>query len=214
MKKLMLILSTLLITFFINSPINVAGNNNECMIKMIKDIEKKQKELQREVYLKKLVQDIEIESGIPIPNYVDVKYIEYIYTLAKELSLPTRMVFRLVHSESSFIDTIKSSAGAHGFFQVMPGTRKLYEKRFNISSLNLDYNSENIYIGTHLLKDLYDYWFDRGNSNSYSWRLALACYNTGILRVIDNNGVPPDENVINYIDFILQKPSDNYTSNK
>ena len=214
MKKLMLILSTLLFTIFINPPINVAENNTEYLSTLIKGIEKKQKELQRETYLKNLVTEIETESGIPIPNYVDVKYVEYIYNLAKELSLPTRMVFRLVHSESSFNDTVTSIVGARGFFQVMPGTRKLYEKRLNLSSLNLDVNSENIYIGTHLLKDLYDYWFDRGNSNNYSWRLALACYNTGILAVINNNGVPPDEKVIDYINFILQKPSDSYTANK
>lgn len=199
MKKLMLLLIILISTIFINGPTGVAENdtNNNPTMKRIK----------REIYLKNMIQEIENESEIIIPDYVDIKYVEYMYDLSKKLELPTRMVFRLVYRESLFIDTISSPEGARGFMQVMPDTYEMYAKLFNLDSLNLDDNQKNIYIGMHMLRELYDFWIERDNSNKISWKLSLASYNAGMGKVLYYNGIPPYKETINYIGFVLKEPS-------
>jgi soluble lytic murein transglycosylase-like protein len=176
--------------------------------------------IKREMYLKGLIQQIESESEVTIPDYVDIKYVEYMYDLSKKLDLPTRMVFRLVYRESHFIDTIVSREGAEGFFQVMPDTYELYRKALQVDTLKLNDNQKNIYIGMHMLKDLYDYWIEKGKPNNYSWKLSLACYNAGMGKVLHYHGIPPYKETISYIKFILQPPlnsqlvTTNYLTNK
>jgi soluble lytic murein transglycosylase-like protein len=197
MKKLMLSLIILISTIFINGPTGVAENdtNNNPTMKRVK----------REMYLKNMIQEIENESEILIPDYVDIKYVEYMYDLSKKLELPTRMIFRLIYCESLFIDTISSPKGAYGFMQVMPETYELYSKALCVDTLGLDYNCTNIYIGMNMLKDLYDYWLKKGNSDNYSWELSLACYNAGMGRVLFFDGIPPYKETIKYIEFILKE---------
>ena len=177
--------------------------------------------LKRELYLKDLIKEIEAKSEIIIPDYVDIKYVEYMYDLSKKLELPIRMVFRLVYKESAFIDTIMSPKGAYGFMQVMPSTNKLYKNALQIDTLKLDDNEKNIYIGMHILKDMYDYWISKGKPDSYSRKLSLACYNAGIGTVLYYNGIPPYEETIGYIRFILKEHSittdlstNNYLTNR
>jgi soluble lytic murein transglycosylase-like protein len=199
MKKFMLLLIILISTIFINGPTGVAENdtNNNPTIKKVK----------REIYLKNMIQEIESKSEITIPNYVDIKYIEYMYDLSKKLELSTRMVFRLIYRESLFIDTIMSPEGAYGFMQVMPSTHEMYTKLLNLDSLNLDDNQKNIYIGMHMLRDLYDFWIERDDSDKISWKLSLASYNAGIGKVLFYRGIPPYKETIKYIGFVLKEPS-------
>ena len=185
----------------------------------IKDYEIKK--MKREIYLKDLIKEIEAEAEVIIPNYVDIKYVEYMYDLSKKLELPTRMVFRLVYKESDFIDTIVSPRGAYGFMQIMPSTDKLYNNALQVDTLKLDDNEKNIYIGMHILKDMYDYWISKGKPDSYSRKLSLACYNAGIGTVLYYNGIPPYEETIGYIRFILKEHSittdlstNNYLTNR
>ena len=177
--------------------------------------------IKREFYLKNLIQQIETESEVTIPDYVDIKYVEYMYDLSKKLNLPTRMVFRLVYKESAFIDTIVSHEGAKGFFQVMPDTHELYRKALQVDTLKLDNNEKNIYIGMNMLKNLYNYWISKGNTDNYSWELSLACYNAGIAKVLYYHGIPPYIETISYIRFVLKEHSittnlslNNYLTNK
>jgi soluble lytic murein transglycosylase-like protein len=199
--------------FFVNGSLGGFEDN------AIKNYEKQK--IKREMYLKNLIQQIEIESEVIIPDYIDIKYVEYMYDLAHELELPTRMVFRLVYKESGFIDKIISPKGAEGFFQVMPNTCELYVKTLQVDTLKLDDNQKNIYIGMHVLKDLYDYWISKGKPDSYSWKLSLACYNAGITKVLYYHGIPPYDETIRYIRFILKEhsittdlSSNNYLTNK
>jgi soluble lytic murein transglycosylase-like protein len=201
MKKLLLLLIILVTTFFINGSYSSADNN----AKFNPTIER----LKREIFLADMVKEIENESDIKIPEYVDIKYIEYMYTLSKELELPLRTTFRVIFRESSFIDTITSTEGAHGFMQVMPDTRKLFTKRYGIDTMKLDNNQKNIFIGMHMLKDTYEYWVNKGKSEKYSWKLTLACYNAGIVAVIFYDGIPPYQETINYISYVLQPPIKN-----
>lgn len=203
MKKSIFLLINLIFLFIINNSLGVTENDvNNPTIERIK----------KEIYIKYLTKQIEFESEIVIPDYVDAKYVEYIYNLASELELPTRMVFRLIYKESCFVDTV-SSEGADGFMQIMPKTHEIYVKKLNVDSLNLDNNQKNIYIGMHMLKDLYDFWIERGNSDEYSWKLSLASYNAGIGKVLYYDGIPPYKETIKYIRFILM-PSTNVKLNE
>jgi soluble lytic murein transglycosylase-like protein len=205
MKKIMLLLIILVSTFFINGSFSSADNNPEINT----TIEK----FKRQIFLEKMVKEIETESEVKIPNYVDMKYIEYMYLLSKELEVPIRTTFRVVFRESSFIDTVTSGEGAHGFMQVMPDTRKLFTKRYGLDTTKLDNNQKNIFIGMHMLKDYYEYWVNKGNSKKYSWKLTLACYNAGIVAVKLYNGIPPYHETLDYISYVLQPPMKN-TYNK
>ena len=201
MRKILLTFGILIFSLFINGTVGVAETDDKCKTDMVE-------RFKRRVYLEEMIKEIEFEAEVKIPKYVEIEYIEYMYDLAKEYEIPTRLTFRLVFKESSFIDTVKSSEGAHGFMQLMPETQELYSKRLNIDTLNLDSNCQNIYIGMNLLKNLHDYWVKKGNSSEYSWMLTLACYNAGIVSVIKYEGVPPYSETIKYIDFILRSHKD------
>ena len=213
MKKFILLLIFMLFWFFINGSFGGIEDN------AIKNNEIKK--IKREMYLKDLIQQIEAESEVTIPDYVNIKYVEYMYDLSKKIELPTRMVFRLVYRESAFIDTIVSREGAEGFFQVMPDTYELYRKALQVDTLKLDDNQKNIYIGMYMLKDLYDYWMEKGKPDRYSWKLSLACYNAGMGKVLYYHGIPPYKETISYIRFVLKEhsittdlSSNNYLTNK
>ena len=91
---------------------------------------------------------------------------------------------------------------------------KCYKKIGSISEIvqieefiSASCNQKNIFIGMHMLKDWYEYWSEtKGKPESYSWKLSLACYNAGIIKVMKYGGIPPYRETINYINFIL-KPS-------
>lgn len=202
----MLLLIILVSTFFINGSYTSADNAgmNNPLIEKFK----------RQYYLENMVKEIEAESELKIPNYVDMKYIEYMYDLGKKLEIPTRLTFRLVFKESSFIDTVKSCEGAEGFMQLMPETEELYANALRVDTLHLDVNQENIYIGLNMLKDLYNYWNnDKGKPESYAWKLSLASYNAGIGKVLKYNGIPPYKETLKYIEFILREHSLNTINN-
>ena len=195
----MLLLIILVSTFFLNK----SYSSTDIDMKNNLFIEK----IKRRFYLENMVKEIETESEVKIPVYVDMKYVEYMYLMSKELEIPTRTTFRLVFKESCFVDTVVSHEGAYGFMQVMPKTRELYAERYGLDTLRLDENQKNIFIGMHMLKDWYEYWSEtKGKPESYSWKLSLACYNAGIIKVMKYGGIPPYRETINYINFIL-KPS-------
>jgi soluble lytic murein transglycosylase-like protein len=159
-------------------------------------------ELQKELYMKDLIQYIEFDAEIIIPEYFENDYIEYTYNTATNLNIPTRLAFRLMYTESRFKDSAISPVGASGLMQLMPDTRKMYYDLLAVDTLNLDKNREDIYIGLNLLNDLHDFWKSRGNSDSYSWKLALASYNAGKGNVLKYKGIPPFKETQNFVAFI------------
>ena len=163
--------------------------------------------LQEEIYVRSLIQHIEFESEIIIPTYFDVKYVKFAYNLADTLEIPTRTAFRLIYKESCFRDTVTSPMGAYGLMQLMPDTRRFYRSVLRSDTLNLDRNSEDIYIGLNMVKDLYGFWRERGNSEKYSWKLALASYNAGKGTVLKSKGVPQIKETTDFLAFILRTHS-------
>jgi hypothetical protein len=213
MKKIISILF-LLFSFYIFSIIPTGNANSNSTTNNINyvsnteiELEKKLVDLENEVRIKNLIQYIEFESEIIVPNYIDIKYIEYIYSTADTLKIPTRVAFRLVYRESSFRDTVASPAGAHGLMQLMPDTKEMYQNLLRTDTLNLDKNQEDIYIGMNYLKDLYEFWKNKGNSEKVSWRLCLASYNAGKGAVIKYWGIPPYKETSDFVNFIYKAHS-------
>lgn len=206
MKKILLFLFLLISSFFIS---NTTGSNTSTTAndEMNRILTEKIAELQKKMYLQTLIQYIEFESEVIIPDYIDTKYVEYIYKVADTLKISTRVAFRLVYRESSFIDTITSSAGAHGLMQLMPTTKQMYQTLLRTDTLKLDGNEEDIYIGFNYLKDLYSYWKERGNSDKFSWKLSLASYNAGRGKVLYYRGIPPYQQTIDFVSFVYKTHS-------
>jgi hypothetical protein len=163
--------------------------------------------LYQEIYESSFIQQIEFESEILIPESFDFKYVEYAYKTSKELDISPRVTFRLIYKESSFDDNALSSAGAKGLMQLMPSTRKKYYTELRIDTLNLDKIQEDIYIGIYYLKDLQNYWKERGNSEKNLLKLSLAAYNAGTSPVIRYKGVPPYKETTDFVTFILKSHS-------
>jgi soluble lytic murein transglycosylase-like protein len=129
MKK---IISTLflLFSFYVFSIIPLGnaestGSNTRFVSESELELEKKLIALEKEIRVQNLIQYIEFESEIIVPDYIEPEYIEYAFDMAKKLEIPSRMAFRLIYKESCFVDTIVSPVGAKGLMQLMPETRKL-----------------------------------------------------------------------------------------
>lgn len=172
----------------------------------------------KEKQIREMVETIELKAEVKIPNHVNIEYIEYMYELASEFDIPIRTAFRLIYKESNFRDTVVSPVGAYGFMQLMPKTFEMYKEILNFNDIEISDNRENIYIGLYLLKDLYEYWSVRVKNDDYAWALALASYNAGKGRVIHYKGIPPFNETINYVNFIMREHSNpeiyaNYLAN-
>lgn len=164
--------------------------------------------LYNDIYEQNLIQQIEFESEVLIPEYFEFKYVEYTYKISQELNIPTRVAFRLIFKESSFVDTVKSKVGAYGLMQLMPETRMKFYTELRVDTLNLDKNQEDIYIGLYYVNWLQNFWKDRGNSDKNLMRLSIAAYNSGYGNVIKYRGVPPYKETQDFVYFIL-KPHSN-----
>lgn len=107
---------------------------------------------------------------------------------ARRHSVPEDLFLRLVHTESRFRAAAKSSKGAIGLAQLMPGTAILMGVNPHDPRQNLDG-------GARYLRQQYQRF---GN-----WRLALAAYNAGPEAVARYSGIPPYAETRNYVRAIL-----------
>jgi len=164
-------------------------------------------QMYQEIYEQSVIQQIEFESEVVIPSYIDFKYVEYTYKISQELNISPRITFRLIFKESSFVDTVKSKVGASGLMQLMPGTREKFYNELRIDTMNLDKNQEDIYIGLQYLIYLNEFWRERGNSEKNIMRLSIAAYNAGYGNVIKYKGVPPYKETQDFVYFILRPHS-------
>lgn len=202
MKRTIIILLLFIFTF--SNGINISTELSE---KMWLERHERYLETQKQEKLRKIIETIQFKAEIKIPEYVEDRYIEYMYETAINFDIPIRTAFRLIYNESRFIDTIVSPKGAYGFMQLMPNTFKICRDRLNFSLVKITDNYANIYIGFYYLKEHHNFWSTLVNSEEYAWALALASYNAGRGRVIKNKGIPPIEETINYVNFILKEHS-------
>lgn len=216
MKKILMFLFLLFSSYVFN---NTTGNNSNNLYENYNTyvnnktndmLLEKINKMKREIYIQNLIQYIELESEIIIPDYIDSKYIEFMYETAVNFNLPIRTTFRTIYKESCFKDDAVSSAGALGLMQLMPTTRESYYNELRVDTMRLDKNSEDIYIGLYMMKDLYEFWYDRGNKDAISWKLCIASYNSGKNSVLKYRGIPPYKETQDFVTFIL-KPHSNPT---
>ncbi len=118
------------------------------------------------------------------------KYKPMAEAAARKHGVPTDLFNRLIQQESGWNPNAKSSAGAYGLAQLMPGTAKSL-------GVNRRDPRQNLEGGARYLAKMYRKF---GN-----WRHALAAYNAGPEAVAKYNGVPPYKETRNYVRVILGK---------
>lgn len=108
--------------------------------------------------------------------------------IAQEEGVDPDLFLRLIQQESSWNPAARSSAGAYGFAQLMPGTA---------ADLGVDPTDplQNLRGGARYLRQQLDTFGDI--------RLALAAYNAGPGNVRKYGGVPPFRETQNYVSKIL-----------
>ncbi len=112
--------------------------------------------------------------------------------IAKRWGIPERLFLNLITAESSWNPDARSSAGAIGLTQLMPGTISgmgaTVSRVQNSPTLQMS-------LGARYLKQQYDTFGD--------WRLAVAAYNAGAGAVKKYGGVPPYTETRNYVDKVM-----------
>jgi soluble lytic murein transglycosylase-like protein len=112
-----------------------------------------------------------------------------IYSEAKKNNLPPELVAAVVHTESKFVPTARSGAGAVGLMQLVPKTGRWLGAR------NLTDPGQNIMAGAKYLR----YLADRFDGNMTK---AIAAYNAGEGNVRRFGGVPPFRETRNYVNRV------------
>jgi soluble lytic murein transglycosylase-like protein len=114
-------------------------------------------------------------------------YLDMARSAARRNGVPEDLFLRLVHQESRWNPTARSTAGALGLAQLMPATARV---------LRVDPNDpyENLDGGARYLRQQFETFG--------TWRLALAAYNAGPSAVQRHGGVPPFSETRNYVRII------------
>jgi soluble lytic murein transglycosylase len=99
-------------------------------------------------------------------------FIDSIVNWSQQRQLNPLLVISLIRQESRFEPEIRSSAGALGLMQVMPGTGNWIAEKTQLKEYNLKNPDDNIKLGTWFL----NYTHQEYNNNSL---LAVASYNAG-----------------------------------
>ena len=125
-----------------------------------------------------------------IPRYSGTcgQYQEMARAAARKHNVPEDLFLRLVRQESNFHPAAKSSKGAIGLAQLMPGTAQALR-------INPHDPKQNLEGGARYLSMQYRKFRD--------WRLALAAYNAGPGAVEKHGGVPPYAETQQYVKRIL-----------
>src|SRR6266516_1270656 len=119
----------------------------------------------------------------------EVPFGSIIYDEAKKNNLPPELVAAVVHTESKFVPTARSGAGAVGLMQLVPRTGRWLGAR------NLTDPTQNVMAGAKYLR----YLVDRFDGNTQK---AIAAYNAGEGNVRRFGGVPPFRETRNYVNRV------------
>jgi hypothetical protein len=119
------------------------------------------------------------------------KYVPLIKSVARKTRLSPELLHAVVQAESAYDPRARSSAGAMGLMQLMPGTAQ----RYGVS--NVWDPVQNLEGGARYLRDLLDMFEN-------NLRLALAAYNAGEGAVKKyGNRIPPYPETRNYVRKVI-----------
>ena len=107
-------------------------------------------------------------------NEYPIKYSEFVEAASKKYSVPKRIIYAVIKTESGYDATAVSSSGAIGLMQIKPETfAEISEKLGDSYETGMMYDPEtNIRYGTYYLSYLYKLYED--------WDIVFAAYNAGM----------------------------------
>jgi len=134
-------------------------------------------------------------AGITIPKSANSEHLKLMTEMAIFYEIPFKYYYRLINQESGFNPNVVSSAGAKSYMQVMPGTMKLmqdrYDGEYNLDSVTV--HEKNIIVGTFMLNYLYKKY--------KRWDIVFAAYNSGS----DCNCIPNIPETQAYVKYIINE---------
>jgi soluble lytic murein transglycosylase-like protein len=116
----------------------------------------------------------------------EIPFGSLIYSEARKNNLPPELVAAVAHTESKFVPTARSHAGAVGLMQLVPRTGRW------LGAKNLTDPTQNVQAGAKYLR----YLTDRFGGNTQK---AIAAYNAGEGNVRRFGGIPPFRETRNYV---------------
>lgn len=134
------------------------------------------------------------KSGVDVPVWVSKQDLIWMMEKADKYKIPYHIFFRIAYNESRFKKQQVSSAGAKGYFQVIPSSYRIFAKMINTKGKSE--TEINIELGAKILRYAYDR-YDNGN-DIQTWRKAIANYYGGD-NVTEIMSQPGYQKYVNYV---------------